>query len=310
MLTCCHWTIASGVCLRYLMTISQKVYWVIPNSVKKVPVKEINFYGKQQTHSSWSNNFFVGSQFYGFCFSINWPSSMFTKFIKSFPISYVNSLSIRIAFRWRNIRVFSALASTCTSTKPAILSIIEPFSFNYVPKSLDEDLPMCLPDLMTPANITKDYGEPLTISKQLASTVTHTQVEAVESKTRGQSQSQLWYSMRSGRITTSYFKSACPTNEATPSTSLKTTICLSGLVKFTKVQNFLGMDNEKTACDLHWLLSTTVHEDFKILNLFSIIMLHFLLLICADGRLQQSLYFWVLRWISEFFKLWRELMWS
>ena len=46
--------------------------------------------------------------------------------------------------------LFSALA--LTSTKSIILSMI---CLNYVPKSLDEDLPMCLLDLMKPENLKK-----------------------------------------------------------------------------------------------------------------------------------------------------------
>ena len=65
---------------------------------------------------------------------------------------------------------YKALASN--STKPAILSIIEPYSSNYVPMSLNEDLPMCLLDLMKPENLTKEYGELLALSKQCSITVT------------------------------------------------------------------------------------------------------------------------------------------
>jgi hypothetical protein len=146
---------------------------------------------------------------------------------------------------------------------------------------------------MKPTNLTKDYGELLTIAKQSVITVTCAQIEAVESKTRGQSQSRIWYQMRSGRITASNFKSACHTDEATPSNSLITTICHPELVKFTSVATSWGLNHEKTARDLYQSLFTTVHEDFKVwpyitvvLSLFLSrhIMLHFLLLICAGGR--------------------------
>jgi hypothetical protein len=138
---------------------------------------------------------------------------------------------------------------------------------------------LSLLDLMKPTNLTKDYGELLTIAKQSVITVTCAQIEAVESKTRGQSQSRIWYQMRSGRITAS--------------NSLITTICHPELVKFTSVATSWGLNHEKTARDLYQSLFTTVHEDFKVwpyitvvLSLFLSrhIMLHFLLLICAGGR--------------------------
>jgi hypothetical protein len=123
---------------------------------------------------------------------------------------------------------------------------------------------LSLLDLMKPTNLTKDYGELLTIAKQSVITVTCAQIEAVESKTRGQSQSRIWYQMRSGRITASNFKSACHTDEATPSNSLITTICHPELVKFTSVATSWGLNHEKTARDLYQSLFTTVHEDFKV----------------------------------------------
>ena len=53
--------------------------------------------------------------------------------------------------------VFFASLSTC-KTKPAILSLVEPYASNYIPKSLDENLPLCLSGLYKPENLFMCYG--------------------------------------------------------------------------------------------------------------------------------------------------------
>jgi hypothetical protein len=130
---------------------------------------------------------------------------------------------------------FSSLASE-SSTKPAILSLIEPYSSSYVPKSLDEDLPMCLSSLFKPENLTCTYGELLQMSKEYNLFVSSDQIQVVESNTKFQSKSSLWFKMRSGRITASTFKSVCQTDEASPSISLIMPICHPELSRFSVLQ--------------------------------------------------------------------------
>ena len=76
---------------------------------------------------------------------------------------------------------FASLASL--SAKPAILILIEPHSSNCIPKSMSEDLPMCLLNLLKPKYLSYSYGELLTLAKQCKISVTPEQVQAVERKT-------------------------------------------------------------------------------------------------------------------------------
>ena len=59
---------------------------------------------------------------------------------------------------------FFASLSTC-KTKPAVLSLLEPYASNYIPKSVDENLPICLSGLYNCENLRKNYVELLRISE-------------------------------------------------------------------------------------------------------------------------------------------------
>ena len=78
-------------------------------------------------------------------------------------------------------------------------------------------------------------------------TITPQQAQTVESKTRLQSKSSLWFRMRCGRITASKFKSAAHTDPASPSLSLVMSICHPELTKFKTVATTWGCEHEKAA---------------------------------------------------------------
>ena len=246
--TCSHvasmlWAIESGIRLRDSMTVTQKkAYWVIPNSVKEVPyapIMDINFFGKSHSINRVTPTSTPSSS----RSSSHTPPTLSTA---STPRSLQPPLDEELE------DFYKALASN--STKPAILSIIEPYSSKYVPVSLNEDLPMCLLDLMKPENLTKEYGELFALSKQCSITVTPAHIKTVENKTRCQSKCNLWHRMRSGRITASNFRTICHTNQASPSTSLIMTICHPELKKFTSAATSWGSEHEKTARDIYLYL--------------------------------------------------------
>lgn len=68
------------------------------------------------------------------------------------------------------------------SAKPAILTLTARSS-NCIPKSMSEDLSMCLLNLLKPKYLSYSYGELLTLAKQCKISVTPEQVQAVERKT-------------------------------------------------------------------------------------------------------------------------------
>lgn len=133
------------------------------------------------------------------------------------------------------------------STKLAILSLVEPYSSRYIPKSLDEGLPMCLSELHKSEYLQCGYGELLKLAEQCKIVVTPEQAQIVELKTRLQAKSPLWFRMRSGRVTASQFKSCSRTDPATPSVSLVMNICHPELMKFKTPAMQWGCEHEKIA---------------------------------------------------------------
>ena len=85
-----------------------------------------------------------------------------------------------------------------------------------IPKSLSEDLPMCLSNLFKPEYLKCSYGELLKLARQCKISVSPEQVEMAERKTRCQSICSLWYQLRTGRITASNFKNASHTTFTFP----------------------------------------------------------------------------------------------
>ncbi len=98
--------------------------------------------------------------------------------------------------------------------------MVEPYSSQYVPKSLDSNFPVCLSQIFKSEYLNLNYSELLAIASDDQFTVTEQQAMEAESKTKQQVNSCLWFQMRAGRITASRFKSACRTNPAQPSISL------------------------------------------------------------------------------------------
>ena len=124
---------------------------------------------------------------------------------------------------------------------------MEPYSASYVPKSLDDNLPLCLSELFKPEYVTKNYVELLKVCDSCDISVSQSQVEAAEFNTKSQSMSRLWFSMRAGRITASRFKAASHTNTTSPSISLVMSVCYPELSRFKAAATSWGCEHEKHA---------------------------------------------------------------
>ena len=119
--------------------------------------------------------------------------------------------------------LFDAL-SKCSS-KPAILSIVPPYSKNYVPKVLEDNYPKILTELYDLTAVDKNYLELTDICKSIELSVTEEQISTVEHATCGQAGVKAWFQLRSGRITASKIYSVCHTKPDVPSQSLIKAIC-------------------------------------------------------------------------------------
>ena len=156
---------------------------------------------------------------------------------------------------------FLASLSACKS-KPAILSLVEPYSSNYIPKSLDENLPICLSGLCKPEDHFMNYGELLKVCETCDISVSQQQAEVVELNTKSQSKSSLWFNMRTGRITASRFKAASHTGPASPSISLIVSICHPEISRFKTAATHWDCDHEKVVRDKYTSLSLLSYHNF------------------------------------------------
>ena len=109
----------------------------------------------------------------------------------------------------------------------AVLKVSKKYSKEFIPKSLSDDIPVFFSNLFDPSLSQATLCELKNIieSNCLNITVNKNQVRAVEEATRGQANNNLWFNLRTGRITASIMKSACRTDINKPSLALLKSIC-------------------------------------------------------------------------------------
>ncbi len=98
-----------------------------------------------------------------------------------------------------------------SGTKPAILSLIPDYSDNYVPKLTLPQYPKLLSTLYDPSYLKLTYPELLNKCEAVELVVTPDMAQSVQSETKQQYHSNIWYRYRSGRITASKMKLVCHT---------------------------------------------------------------------------------------------------
>ena len=107
-----------------------------------------------------------------------------------------------------------------SGTKPDILSCVDPYSDNYVPKAVQPSFPKPLQICFDEKYLNYSYIKLLDACIEIDISMTQENVTAVEMEPKGQSKSNLWFTYRAGRITASRMKSACHTDLSHPSQSL------------------------------------------------------------------------------------------
>ena len=82
-------------------------------------------------------------------------------------------------------------------------SIVEPYCSNYQPRSIELDLPITLTTLVDEKAQAMNFNELIKFCESIDISVSENQVKVAEQEARDQANSQLWFNMRSGRITAS-----------------------------------------------------------------------------------------------------------
>ncbi len=94
--------------------------------------------------------------------------------------------------------------------------------------------------------------------------VTSDMAQSVQSETKQQYHSNIWYRYRSGRITASKMKLVCHTNAACPSQSLIKQICYPKSFVFQSKQTKWGCSHEQVARKRYEDIMKKSHEDFQV----------------------------------------------
>jgi hypothetical protein len=149
-------------------------------------------------------------------------------------------------------------------SKPAVLSIVPPYSQAYKPKSTDHIYPTILSELYDPNNIDMNYKELVEMGKNIRLTVTPEQREAVEEATREQASSRVWHRFRTGVVTASRMHAVTHTNINMPAVSLIKSICYPQANKFSSKATSWGCSHEQQALDLYRNHMSTLHTNFRI----------------------------------------------
>ena len=171
--------------------------------------------------------------------------------------------SIIIAPGQSDLGNFFDKLSKC-GTKPAILSLVDPYSDNYVPKVVQPSFPKPLPQMFDEKYLKYSYTELLAACEKSNITLTEQMVTAVEMETRAQSKSNLWFAYRAGRITASKMKSACHTDPSYPSQALIKAIVYPEAYKFNSKATLWGCRREKLARDFYSMQITRRHCTFEV----------------------------------------------
>lgn len=222
------WAAEAGVKRRDSLTVTdKKAYWVMPTPVKAVPyakIRDIDFF-KAETPNDYSGPMFTPSP------------GKFNVFLESLK--------------------------NCPS-KPAALSLLPKYANAYVPRSVKPDLPPLLTDLCDKTLYDSNIDEILDKVIPKASkfyTVTAEEQHAVERETRGQSQSRLWYRMRSGRITASKYKAVRHTNPQQP---VVMEICYPETSRFRTEATQWGNRKEAVAKNDYAAQAKEQYENFQV----------------------------------------------
>jgi len=158
---------------------------------------------------------------------------------------------------------FFTSLSKCGS-KPAILSVVSPFSKSYTPSIISEVYPKPLTDLFQQKYYDANYIDLLEAADAVTLSISTSQITLVEEATRGQQNNKKWNHFRAGRITASRMHQVCHTSIAKPSQSLIKRICYPASYQFSTAATNWGCQHEKEALEVYKNLMDKHHEDLII----------------------------------------------
>ena len=149
-------------------------------------------------------------------------------------------------------------------SKPAILSLIKPYSDKYIPVSTQPQFPLPLNELYKPIFESLRYDELLDVCELIEVPISEGEARAVQEETVSQFQSKSWFQYRAGRITASRMKAVCRTDYSLPSQSLIKSICYPDQFRFKTKATTWGCTHEKAARRRYVSKVKDNHRNFSI----------------------------------------------
>lgn len=246
--------VESCVRIRDSSTVTQeKAYWMMPaetTSIDYMPIKDIDFTSasasKQRLDVNISN--------------LSGPSPLCNKMPKLPRTLKENNIQPPTTEEWST---FLHSLSQC-NTKPAILSLISPYSENYIPKATKPEFPQSMSCLYNSTLNKEGFHTILDKCRQVKLSITKDQIDNVEKSTQNQACNNLWFTFRTGRITASKFKQCCHTDPGYPSESLINSICYPNAYRFSTAATKWGCTHEKSARDVYIKSVQQQHLNFQV----------------------------------------------
>ena len=149
-------------------------------------------------------------------------------------------------------------------TKPAVLSVIKPFLSGYVPASTSPTLPKPLNSLYQEECLAMSHEQLLDVCAQSNVDISEREVAAVETATRMQSGSRVWFEQRAGRVTASRMYDICHTSAQSPSRSLIQAICYPDPLPKGAPSTRWGQEHEGPARERYTAMISANHMNFEV----------------------------------------------
>ncbi len=220
-----------------------KCQWLIPSYQKEIPylpIKDLDFSSAKKKHKAQATS------------TTNQMD----------PKSKQEGCSVSKPDNFEMNSFFKKLSES--ETRPAILSIVSPYSDNYIPKAVQPNFPKPLQQLYDEKYLKLDYLQLLAVCEEKSIILTKEMAVAVERDTRTQSSCNLWFTYRAGRVTASRMKAACHTDPTNPSQSLVKAISYPGLFKFNSKSTSWGCKHEKQARQAYHGKMLESHHKFSV----------------------------------------------
>ena len=234
-------------------TVTQEpAYWLLSASVKKVSyaeVRDINFSSAKAMKKQFDSQFDNVSAASG-------PVPTSTKKAKK-VITPPTDADLQLFYR--NLHG--------TGKKSALLSVIPEFADHYIPKTLSTRLPPDLTALRDNAAITLNFKELMDQCNNIKLETCPEEIQNLESATREQTKSKLWFQFRAGRITASKMRAVTRTDPSYPAKSLIKSVCYPVENRFETEATKWGLNHEKDAIQcLIRKLEEDEHENVRVEN--------------------------------------------